>query len=78
MRTALSHFFQLLDIMLAVLFGVWSVHVFKGITGKNRYRCYNEPNLTLAKYEYGFAFGVFGYGIIRLVLKIVQMFRERG
>jgi len=72
----MSHALRLCDLFLAVLFGLWSVHVFKGITGKNRYRAYNEPNLALARYEYVLAFGVLIYGIIRLVQYIRAMFKE--
>ena len=71
----MSQLLRLFDLMLAVLFGLWSVHVFKGITGKNRYRCYNEPNLKLAKVEKVMAYGALIYAIVRLVQYIRKLFK---
>ena len=71
-----GHALRLFDLMLAVLFGLWSVDVFTGITGKNRYRCYNEPNLRLAKWEKVGAYGVLGYALVRLIQYVRAMFKE--
>ena len=72
----LSHALRLFDLMLAVLFGLWSIHVFEGITGKNRYRCYNEPNLRLAKWEKVGAYGVAGYAVVRVIQYVRQMWKD--
>jgi len=72
----MSKALRLFDLTLAFLFGLWSVHVFSGITGKDRYRCYNEPKPRLAKWEYGMAIGALIYAGVRLIQYIRNMFKK--